>query len=475
MSVGDLKNIIARATPRVEDNRAPDRCDFIRKEFGHSNFREVINALSGLGFSRLSFMNAMKEHLGTKYDIKAAPESGVHALYRVLLELEFLEEDNAFGASAATDSQSKDDNATPVGSAEMAEQAKAEGTEKFKAQDFVGAVKAYTTAIESWPLGSEGLHLVYGNRSMARLKLIGKDASNASPALSDAAKAVEICPEWPKGYFRKGQALKALEQFDEAIETFRRGQKLEPANADWAKEIERCIADQVKSPRESLRQFIMMVLPEVLSAWVQGLKALPAGESPMLVVAQPTPQGPDVLALGSPPDSASGSSNLPKAQLRYAFMSRKIFMANYLSGLSGAAAAAQDPNAPAALLPSDLLGCKPPPAHKVTAFLDCAEAKGACNIAVEVPVKSAEGGSLKSARAFFYLPYDAAFLTPFIPPLPEPLPPKGAVDGVLEIQKKTGFPRGLPWLLGFQNFESKVLQFPVINLFRDAPNLASSN
>lgn len=468
MSVGDLKNVIARATPRVEDNRAPDRCDFIRKEYGHSNFREVVNSLSALGFSSRSFLNAMKEHLGADYDLKKAPETGVHCLYRLFLELEVLEEEEALPVAATSDSKGD----APAASSEKAEKAKAEGTEKFKAQDFKGAVESYTTAIESWPPSLEGLHLVYGNRSMARLKITGADArSNALAALADATKATDISPEWPKGHFRRGHALKALGHFEEAVTAFTKGQELEPSNGDWAKEIERCKADQAKSPRECLRQLILMMLPEVLSAWVRGLKACPSGEAPVLVVAQTMAQGPDLLALGEPPNSATGSSNLPKTQLRYAFMSRKTFLSNYVAGMADPGPA-KEGGTPPPLPAGDLLGRKPPPLPKVSAFLDSAGTKGACTVALEVPVKSLEG-DLKSTRALFNLPYDAALLEPFIPPLPEPAPPKGAVEGVLELQKKTGFPKGLPWLLGFQNFESKVLQFPVIDLFRDAPKLVS--
>ena len=43
--------------------------------------------------------------------------------------------------------------------------------------------------------------------------------------MEDAVKCVELNPKWPKGYCRKGAALQALRQFDEAIATFEQGLK----------------------------------------------------------------------------------------------------------------------------------------------------------------------------------------------------------------------------------------------------------
>merc|ERR1719265_870973 len=261
---------------------------------------------------------------------------------------------------------------------------------------------------------------------MARLKLSGKDKrSNALAAVSDATKAIEISPEWPKGYFRRGQALKALNQFEEALSAFRKGQQLEPDNGDWAKEIEKCNADQAKSPQECLRQLILTIVPEVLSAWVSGLKACPDGEAQVLVVAQTTATGPDLSALGEPPDPKTGSSSTPKTQLRYAAISRKAFLLNYVAGCADQEAPKD--GSPPQLPAGDLLGRKPLALPKVSAFLDSEGAKNACTVALEIPIKSN-----KSARVFFSLPYDTSWMEPFIPPLPEPNPPKGAVEGVLE-------------------------------------------
>ena len=60
-----------------------------------------------------------------------------------------------------------------AGEAKKAEEAKAEGTSRFKMGDFPGAVEAYSRAIGSWSHSSEDLRILYGNRSMAQLKIGG--------------------------------------------------------------------------------------------------------------------------------------------------------------------------------------------------------------------------------------------------------------------------------------------------------------
>ena len=50
------------------------------------------------------------------------------------------------------------------------------------------------------------------------------------PALEDGIKAIEVKPDWSKGYQRKAMALHALGQYDEAITEYEKGLELEPTN-----------------------------------------------------------------------------------------------------------------------------------------------------------------------------------------------------------------------------------------------------
>lgn len=77
--------------------------------------------------------------------------------------------------------------------------------------DFNTAVVLYTDALSLDP----GNHIIYSNRSAARLK-----QGQFSLALQDATKARELCPQWPKAYFRQGVALQCLGRYGEALSAF---------------------------------------------------------------------------------------------------------------------------------------------------------------------------------------------------------------------------------------------------------------
>lgn len=77
--------------------------------------------------------------------------------------------------------------------------------------DFNTAVALYTDALSLDP----GNHIIYSNRSAARLK-----QGQFSLALQDATKARELCPQWPKAYFRQGVALQCLGRYGEALSSF---------------------------------------------------------------------------------------------------------------------------------------------------------------------------------------------------------------------------------------------------------------
>lgn len=80
--------------------------------------------------------------------------------------------------------------------------------------DFNTAVTLYTDALALDP----GNHILFSNRSAARLK-----QGQFSLALQDATKARELCPPWPKAYFRQGVALQCLGRYGEALASFSAG------------------------------------------------------------------------------------------------------------------------------------------------------------------------------------------------------------------------------------------------------------
>ena len=69
-------------------------------------------------------------------------------------------------------------------------------------------------------------HVLYSNRPAAHAGNQDFDA-----ALTDAERTVAMKPDWPKGYSRKGAALHGLRRYDDAVDAYEAGLKLDPASA----------------------------------------------------------------------------------------------------------------------------------------------------------------------------------------------------------------------------------------------------
>lgn len=97
--------------------------------------------------------------------------------------------------------------------------AKAKGNAAFQAKNFPEAIKHFTEAIGFDPTD----HVFYSNRSACYASL-----EKYEEALSDGTKCVELKPDWPKGYTRKGLAQFFLQKYDDSAETYKAGLKLAP-------------------------------------------------------------------------------------------------------------------------------------------------------------------------------------------------------------------------------------------------------
>ena len=82
-------------------------------------------------------------------------------------------------------------------------------------------------------------HVFYSNRSAAYAGL--GDYENA---LADAERTVAYKPDWSKGYSRKGAALYGLKRFNDAVESYEAGLKIDPGS-----EILRSGLDDVKKAK----------------------------------------------------------------------------------------------------------------------------------------------------------------------------------------------------------------------------------
>lgn len=103
-----------------------------------------------------------------------------------------------------------------------ADEFKAKGNAALQAKNFSEAIEMYTEAIKL----DASNHVFYSNRSAAHLS-----NGDAEAALADGNKCIEVKPDWPKAYGRKGAALHALKKYAEAEETYQAGLTACPGDA----------------------------------------------------------------------------------------------------------------------------------------------------------------------------------------------------------------------------------------------------
>ncbi|KAK4798992.1 hypothetical protein SAY86_024357 [Trapa natans] len=136
------------------------------------------------------------------------------------------EEESKLQSSTAREDNALENRSIPEVSSEAkkkAAEAKSRGDEAFKRKDFQTAIDAYTQAIDFDP--NDGTLL--SNRSLCWIRL-----GQAEHALTDAKVCRELRPDWPKSYYREGAALRLLQRFDEAANSFYEGVKLDPENKE---------------------------------------------------------------------------------------------------------------------------------------------------------------------------------------------------------------------------------------------------
>lgn len=126
---------------------------------------------------------------------------------------------------------------------DWADEQKEKADKAFKEGEFKDAVVYYTRALRHTPLNEKLL----SNRSAAYVKI-----QKWQLALDDATKAQDIEPQWSKIYFRKGQALRGLKRWQDAIDAFNEGKDIDSTNAGWDQEIER--TRNLKSAYEAKKQ-----------------------------------------------------------------------------------------------------------------------------------------------------------------------------------------------------------------------------
>eukprot|EP00899_Mesostigma_viride_P002849 jgi/Mesvir1/12565/Mv18451-RA.1 len=106
------------------------------------------------------------------------------------------------------------------------------GNKALKEGRFEEAINFYASALQLAKEPHEEA-AVYSNKSLAYLRL-----GDAAKALELAEKATKASEDWPKGYFRKGEALAALGRHEDAVTALAHAAKLDPKDTFIARRIQ---------------------------------------------------------------------------------------------------------------------------------------------------------------------------------------------------------------------------------------------
>lgn len=138
---------------------------------------------------------------------------------------------------------------------EKAKQANAMAKEAFAKKDYATAIQKYSEAISFDPTD----HLFFSNRSACYASL-----EQYQDALDDAKKCVELKPDFARGYGRKGLAEFYLKKYQDAVETYTQGLKLEPNNEQFKEGLEKAKSalQPPQSPFGSQQEILQKLLSD---------------------------------------------------------------------------------------------------------------------------------------------------------------------------------------------------------------------
>lgn len=131
------------------------------------------------------------------------------------------------------------------------EKLKLEGNEAFKQKKYSQAIELYNKALELNP-DAETSSALFSNRSACHFQM--KDYPHA---LEDADNCIRCKPTWEKGYFRRGVALKAMGNMDDARKAIQEYLRLHPGDTtaqDTIAELNNAIRERNNNAKPSLQK-----------------------------------------------------------------------------------------------------------------------------------------------------------------------------------------------------------------------------
>mmetsp|Transcript_16317 Transcript_16317/g.21313 ORF Transcript_16317/g.21313 Transcript_16317/m.21313 type:complete len:474 (-) Transcript_16317:32-1453(-) len=137
--------------------------------------------------------------------------------------------------------------------AAKANECKSTGNNALAAGNHDAAIAAYSKAIELDATNK----VFYSNRAAALISLAEKEPAKGQSLLEQALDDTNICididTDWPKGHFRKGNALLLLGRFEDAAHAFWDALRLDPNNA----QLKAALQDAVEKGRKVHQQSTM--------------------------------------------------------------------------------------------------------------------------------------------------------------------------------------------------------------------------
>ncbi|XP_021848418.1 uncharacterized protein [Spinacia oleracea] len=120
-------------------------------------------------------------------------------------------------------------------------EAKENGAQAFKTNDYITAIYWYTEAIRIKPKDAT----VFSNRSLCWSRMNEGDL-----ALTDADYCIGLRPDWAKGYYRAGVARKMLKDYKNAAAAFGNACKYDPFNKELQDAYSEALADLQAPPMD---------------------------------------------------------------------------------------------------------------------------------------------------------------------------------------------------------------------------------
>lgn len=120
---------------------------------------------------------------------------------------------------------------------ELCSEEKEKGNAAFKDQKYPEAVKHYSEALKRGPPSvNQEAYKLFSNRAACYTKL-----GAWNEGLKDAEKCIELAPEFPKGYSRKGHLQFFMKEYSKAMTTYEEGLKQDPENVELKDGLRRCV------------------------------------------------------------------------------------------------------------------------------------------------------------------------------------------------------------------------------------------